>query len=196
MTDVTGPPADAYAQLQSYLRSNEQLLWWGRPDPDVWFSPADGFMVPFSLVWGGFALFWEISVIATGASPFFVIWGIPFVAVGAYMIFGRFLVKRHRKRRTAYGVTNQRAIIGIGNSTWLDLPIKDAPRAVRRHRDGRHLSVSLGNQGLFRSASFYGNTGLDFHNAYGGPVTFFDVTDGDQLLQALDRAQSSGADPG
>jgi hypothetical protein len=41
---------DPAAQLQLYLRPGEQLLWSGRPDPNVRFTPADAFLVPFSIL--------------------------------------------------------------------------------------------------------------------------------------------------
>jgi hypothetical protein len=186
---------DPDAQLQPHLRGNEHVIWSGRPVTAVRFSPADVFMVPFSIVWGVFALFWVVSLIANGSPVFLLVASIPFVAVGGYLLFGRFLVKRHRKLRTAYAITNQRALIA-GADSLQEAPIKKIPSAVRRHRDGRHISVSLGNQGLFRAASFYGNTGMDLHNAYGGPLTFYDVADGEALLHAVDQARTSPADSG
>ena len=147
-------------------------------------------MVPFGFLWAAFATFWILSIIANGAPAFLIVASIPFVAVAAYMLFGRFMVKRHRKLRTAYAITNQRALLAIGSDSLQETPIRNVPRNVRRHRDGRHISVSLGNQGLFKAANFYGNTGLDLHNAYGGPLTFYDVRDGDALLHAIDQART------
>ena len=60
-------------------------------------------------------------------------------ALGAYMLFGRFLVKRHRKERTAYAVTNQRALIALGSNALQEAPMRNIPRTVRRHRDGRRV---------------------------------------------------------
>jgi hypothetical protein len=65
--------------------------------------------VPFSLLWGGFALFWEAAVIAHG-SLFGTLWGIPFVAMGLYMIAGRFVYKAWVRRRTLYAITDRRAL--------------------------------------------------------------------------------------
>ncbi len=33
------------------------------PNPNKIFHSADWFMIPFSLLWGGFAVFWEARVL-------------------------------------------------------------------------------------------------------------------------------------
>src|SRR5213078_3004984 len=71
-----------FEEVQPYLRPQEQLLWAGRPDPRLLFSSSDVFMVPFSLMWGGFAIFWEAGVLGSDAPLFFRLWGIPFVLIG------------------------------------------------------------------------------------------------------------------
>lgn len=66
-------------------------------------------------MWGGFALFWEYSVISTDNTPFFfMLWGLPFVAIGLHFIFGRFLIDAKQRASAFYGVTNQRVIIVSG----------------------------------------------------------------------------------
>jgi len=57
-------------ELRPNLSSGEKLIWTGKPKTGIVFRSSDAFMIPFSLLWGGFALFWETSVVATGA-PFF-----------------------------------------------------------------------------------------------------------------------------
>jgi hypothetical protein len=179
----------AQLQLEPYLRAGERLLWCGRPDPRVWLTPADGFLIPFSIVWTSFAIFWEIGVSASGGSPFAIVFGAPFLAIGAYMVFGRFLYKSYRKKRTFYGITAQRSMILVTPGTLTDMPLLQQPASIRRSRDGRHASVVIGpapaprraTSFRARSAAWaqYANTGTK-PLARGAvmPFAFYDVADG------------------
>ena len=101
---------DAWNRLRPLLRQGEQLRWVGQPDPQVRFAAADLFLVPFSVMWGGFAVFWELGVIVSGAPIYFALFGIPFVLIGLYFIFGRFIYKMRRKLTTVYGLTDSRIL--------------------------------------------------------------------------------------
>jgi hypothetical protein len=96
--------------LEPHLVGGEHVLWTGRPDPTRRLTKTDLFAVPFTLMWGGFAIFWETSVIASGAPVFFWLWGVPFVAVGLYLIAGRFVYRAWLRRRTLYAVTDRRVL--------------------------------------------------------------------------------------
>jgi hypothetical protein len=109
----------AYEAIQPELISGESVLWAGRPNPSVIFHQEDLYVIPFSLLWGGFAIFWEAGVLGLwgtsstrGGEPIFMqLWGVPFIVIGQYMIWGRFLVDAWKKRQTFYAVTNRRVIV-------------------------------------------------------------------------------------
>lgn len=87
-------------------------------------------LIPFSLMWGGFAIFWNAMVWfapfdrGSGASPdwFFKLWGLPFLVVGLYLIVGRFFHDAHIRKMLFYAVTDQRILILRGSKiTSLDI---------------------------------------------------------------------------
>lgn len=173
---------DAWQRLEPFLRPGERLQWAGRPDSGVRFAQADIFMVPFSLLWGGFAIAWETVVITSGSPVYFALFGIPFVVMGLYFIFGRFIYKKRRKRTTVYGLTDSRAIVSTGEGSFQDSPLKGTSIATKRTRDGRHVSVTFGKS----RAPMYDNTGMDFFNfGSGQAIGFFDVADPDALLREM-----------
>jgi hypothetical protein len=100
------------------LGPGERVLWSGKPDDRHWLYAEDLVLVPFSLLWGGFAIFWEASVIASarsahggaGARVFFALWGVPFVLFGLYLIFGRLFTRRWLRRRSQYVLTDRRVL--------------------------------------------------------------------------------------
>src|SRR5439155_19204260 len=119
--------------LTPHLVYGERLLWVGRPDPEKRFAKIDLFAVPFSVMFGAFAVFWEASALASGPA-FFALWGVPFVAMGLYLIFGRFIYKARLKRRTVYAVTNRRVLKLVTHSRGdtLDALFIDTIPAVNR----------------------------------------------------------------
>ena len=107
-------PSSPSARLSRELAPDEQLLWSGRPRQGFRLQFGDLFLVPFSLFWCGFAVVWEVMVFRGNAPYFFRFFGIPFVLIGLYMVFGRFVVDSLQRRRTVYGVTTTRVIIISG----------------------------------------------------------------------------------
>lgn len=105
---------DATSIMQAELEPGEKLLWSGQPVQGVKLRGADIFMIPFSVVWGGFAIFWEISVIRSDAPFFFMLFGVPFVLIGIYFIAGRFYVEAKQRENTYYGLSSERIIIATG----------------------------------------------------------------------------------
>jgi Bacterial PH domain len=145
---------ESEVELQAQLSANERILWSGRPMQGFVLRPADAFLIPFSLLWGGFAFFWEYSVLSTVRAPsFFALWGIPFVLAGVYIIVGRFFVDNWQRKRTLYGVTNQGVIILSGllskNIKSLNLRgVSDLSLTERRNGLG---SISFGPMNPYSS---------------------------------------------
>ena len=55
--------------LTDRMLTGERILWSGRPAQGLLFTSRDVFLIPFSLLWGGFAVFWEITVLTSRRPP-------------------------------------------------------------------------------------------------------------------------------
>ena len=102
--------------LRPQLRDGERLLWAGGPRQGWVLRPTDKLIIPFSIIWAGFALFWELAVITSGGPFFFMIFGIPFVLMGLYITVGRFYLDSKVRARTQYGLTDTRVLVSSGRS--------------------------------------------------------------------------------
>jgi hypothetical protein len=130
----------------------ERVLWQGRPVRHRLFRPSDALLVPFSIMWCGFAVFWEVSVLAATANAddppptFFALWGVPFVLIGLYMVLGRFLVRAIASRRTRYVLTDRRVLVigGLSGTRTMSSYITSLPPPVAAERRDRSGSLAFG----------------------------------------------------
>ena len=117
---------DREQRLIPYLLPGERILWSGQPKKGLTFRAADLILVPFGLMWGGFALFWELGVLGTNAPLVFKLWGIPFCVLGLWLIAGRFLGDAWMRSRTTYGVTDKRVLVVAGTRSMRGIDLDGA----------------------------------------------------------------------
>jgi len=195
---------DSVMVIQPELTSGESILWAGQPNAHVVFRKEDMFLIPFSLMWGGFAIFWEAGVAGLWGDKgtpwgFGMLWGIPFVLAGQYLIWGRFLHASWKKKRTHYAVTNRRVIVVQNGwkhqmaSAYIDtLPTlikEDGPRGIGTLRFGQVESMWGERRGW----------GTWDGMAIGNVPTFLDIEDVDSVYRMVSdlrgKARTTGTSP-
>lgn len=131
------------------LLPNERILWEGRPVRHRLSRPSDAILVPFSIVWCGFAVFWEASVLAAaiadrGPSIFMALFGIPFVLIGLYLVAGRFVVRAIESRRTRYVITDGRVLVIGGLRGTRSAYLTSLPPPIVTEQSDRSGSLAFG----------------------------------------------------
>ena len=126
---------DHYQFCRPYILADETVLWKGKPEKGNIITRRETILFPFSLMVCGFSLFWEYMALQTGhLLP--IIWGLPIVAIGIYMLIGRYIQAAYLRNKTFYVITNKKLLIKKGNKIKLydgcDLP----PMEVEIHKNG------------------------------------------------------------
>jgi hypothetical protein len=144
--------------LQRQLLDGERILWSGRPAQGLLLQPIDTYLIPFSLLWCGFAVFWNLTAWRSGAPVFFQVWGLPFLAVGAYFVIGRFIHDAFLRRRQIYAVTNRRVLaLTEGRSVRLrSFDIDQLPTVDMRERPDGSGTIRFGLQMPLPGRSSFG----------------------------------------
>ena len=157
---------NAQSDWTPYLHKGERILWTGCPARRLFvFQPGDLFMVPFSLVW------------AVGASGAFFSTGFPslvgllFGALAIYITIGRFVVDAYIRRRTAYALTDRRAL--IARSAW-GKDIREQPLSA---------ALGLSFRGRGEGALTFGQTIGVF--SYRGQMAVWGGEDGSFTFRAI-----------
>ena len=142
---------EATQAINRELNRDERLLWSGRPSQGLLLRGSDLMMIPFSLLWAGFAFFWEYNVVSSGKAPlFFMLWGVPFVLMGLYVTVGRFFVDSYQRGRTFYGLTTERVVLvsGIFNRKVESLSLRNLPEITLSERSNGNGSVEFGGKAV------------------------------------------------
>jgi hypothetical protein len=177
-------------EIQKHLEPREKVLWSGQPRQGVMLRGSDTFLIPFSLLWGGFAVFWEYSVLTQGAPSFFALFGIPFVVIGIYFIVGRFYVEAKQREKTFYGVTSDRVLIisGLLQQKVKSLTLRTlSDISVTESRDGTG-SISFGHS--FPFVSLFGGMVWPGMEQFVGP-RLDTINNPKQVYQLIREAQKN-----
>jgi hypothetical protein len=137
---------EAGQEIARDLESGERVLWSGVPRQGLMLRGSDALLIPFSVMWGGFAISWEVTALKMRAGTLFDLWGIPFVAIGLYLMVGRFFVDANQRARMAYGLTDRRVIIvsGLQSRTVKSLPLKTLAEVTLEEKSDRSGTIAFG----------------------------------------------------
>ena len=116
MMDSTTLPRELRSQVELELQSGERIMWMEQPVPGIFASRANG-LVLFGIPWTAFAIFWTVTATRTFTGGefgnmgwLFALFGVPFILIGMRMLTGP-CWERRRAARTAYVITDRRAMI-------------------------------------------------------------------------------------
>ncbi|MDY0091675.1 MAG: hypothetical protein RBT80_03145 [Candidatus Vecturithrix sp.] len=163
---------DIYSMIAMELDNNELLLWAGQPKQGIFFRKSDIVFTVVSYLWGGGWIYWEYHVMTQPYSLWYKLWGIPFMFVGFYLMFGRFWVDAFKRKYTYYGLTDKRILI-----------ISDSARIIENRIIPGILTRCY--RWLVRGKGFFSWTSLT------GRVTSFSLTTLPNIFCLLDKPSST-----
>ena len=176
-----------------YLDPGEVLLWEGAPQPGLRFKPSDLFLSLFGLAFGGFALFWITMAATIGSDApgpigtLFPLFGLPFLAVGAYLAVGRFFWDAHVRSKTRYALTTKRGIIArsaVGRSLN-SYPIKPGTQVDYRPGDAATIYFAEEEKRGSKGRRYTVKRGFEYIT--GGDTVY-------RLIRAIQQGRQEGQD--
>lgn len=159
----------------------------GRPAQGIIFTPRDGYLIPFSLVWCGFAVYWTFMATNAGAPGFFTLWGLLFVCIGVFFVAGRFAAEAWIRRGIYYAITNRRVLISRAGpvTSFIAISINQIPDIQLDERSDASGTIRCGH-----AASIWGNRGISYWMPSLDPVPqFLAIGDTRQVLNLIQQAR-------
>jgi hypothetical protein len=188
---ASGADLDA---VERHLSPGERIEWVGRPDPAKHFTRGDVFLVPFSIMWGGFAIVWETLAIGNGDGVFFALWGPPVHRARPLLRVRAVRRQGNRKRRTIYAVTNRRVLTivrGRRGESVEAMYLRSIPSVSTSAASNGRGSVLFGS-----TASWYANSGMELftrgQTADTG-IGFYDIEDAPGVADLVERLRDAEA---
>lgn len=178
----------AQYEISRELEPGESLLWAGKPKQGILLQASDAFLIPFSLVWCGFAIFWEWSVLRSPGTTIMALAGIPFVVIGLFFVFGRFVWDARRRAKTYYGLTDRRVVIlsRSPSRTTSSLSLKTLQEISIAERADRSGTIVFGQQ--HPMAKMYGGASWPGMGRYVAP-SFEAIQDAKRVHHQILEAQ-------
>ncbi|MGN0517643.1 MAG: hypothetical protein ACI4II_02835 [Acutalibacteraceae bacterium] len=162
-----------------YLSVDESVLWYGKPVKGKLLTKEDIVMIPFSIMWCSFAIFWAVGVLTIDSPLFFKIWGILFSLIGLYIAIGRFFYKSYILKRTSYVITNQRLIRLRNKRVDMLSGSEKSDMIITMNKDGSG-TISFRNTSFFLRRHFFLNAEFELTN-------IDDVNRVQQILLRMDK---------
>jgi hypothetical protein len=179
--------------IEGLLGPGERVLWAGRPPQRLlMLYMGDLVIIPFFLFWTGFACLWEAVAIGgvlaggmDGPGLCMPLFGLPFVAIGVFMLGGRFVGDTLGRRSTHYALTDRRVMIVTGrrNQNLISVPLDKIDNVgMTIHRNGTGtLSfaspgvVQPGGYTYYKGSMGSGQGTLPAFDHIPGPKTVYDL---------------------
>lgn len=183
--------------LQSELIAGEQVLWSGRPER-VLFRKRDILEWPFGVFWLAFSIFWTFG--ASGhfdnksdkGSPWFALFGIPFVLIGLYLVPGKLFYRYWRRSRTYFAVTNKRVLVitNAPRKTCMSAYLESLAAITKSIGQSGIGTLRFGNP-LPTYAQWWAFPWAD-ESADGVP-TFYDIRDAEMVFRLVSELREKAA---
>ena len=101
--------------FQNEMLKDEKILWSGQPKQGFFLTGGEILASLIGLIFFlGIGSFMEYTAIQS-FNIALIIFSLPFLLVGLYLVFGNTIYKNYQKKRTYYAVTNQRVLILINS---------------------------------------------------------------------------------
>lgn len=126
-----------YQWARPYLKTDEQILWRGKPEKLHVFEKEDLPLTVFGCVWSALVLF-NFAIPTFRSKPFGLIWLMPvfFMLVGLYFPIGHPIQKANALRNSSYVVTSTRILICVRGKVHQYNKSNLPPISVSRYSDG------------------------------------------------------------
>ncbi len=138
-----------YSFLEKILESGEKLVWTGKPEKGNLMTLTEMFLIPLSVLWLSFAVYWTVSVIQDGIYPF-AVFGFAFICAGMYFVFGRFILCNAVRKNTVYAITDRRIIMKRGGRICEIRGGQTVPVHTYYFKNG-NATIYIGSERVFTS---------------------------------------------